>query len=98
MKNLLLRQIKFWNPEDPNFWKETGRRIANRNLWISILCLFVCFPIWIFWSVMVVKLNDIGFHLNESQLFNLVAIPGLIGATMRILNAFVVPIFGGRNW
>ncbi len=25
-----------WRPEDKNFWQQTGRKIAKRNLWISI--------------------------------------------------------------
>ena len=28
--------IEHWNVEDAIFWKETGNKIAKRNLWISI--------------------------------------------------------------
>jgi hypothetical protein len=28
--------IKEWNPEDPTFWETTGKKIAYRNLWISV--------------------------------------------------------------
>lgn len=92
------RRIDQWEPENTAFWQSTGRTIANRNLWISIFCLFVSFSIWVMWSALTVNLNNIGFHLSKEQLFNLVAIPGIVGATLRILNSFVVPIFGGRNW
>jgi MFS transporter, NNP family, nitrate/nitrite transporter len=50
------------------------------------------------WSVVVVKLNQVGFAFSESQLFWLAALPALSGATLRIFYSFTVPIFGGRNW
>jgi len=28
--------IQDWRPEDPEFWRTTGKKIAKRNLWISI--------------------------------------------------------------
>ena len=39
-----------------------------------------------------------GFHFSTDQLFQLVAVPGLIGSLMRFPYTFVVTIFGGRNW
>ena len=33
--------IEDWRPEDETFWKTTGRRIARRNLWISVPALVV---------------------------------------------------------
>lgn len=87
-----------WRPEDALFWSETGRRIAKRNLWISIPALFLAFAVWMVWSVVVVKLNQVGFAFSESQLFWLAALPALSGATLRIFYSFTVPIFGGRNW
>ena len=90
--------LKLWNPEDPEYWERTGRYIAQRNLWISIPALLLAFAIWFIWSMVVVKLNDVGFHFSTSQLFTLAAMPGLVGATLRIFYSFTVPIFGGRNW
>lgn len=87
-----------WNPEDENFWKAQGSKIANRNLWISIPCLLLGFATWMMWSAIAVNLNNIGFNFTKEQLFTLAAVPGLTGATLRILYAFVVPIFGGKNW
>jgi len=40
-----------WNPEDQNFWEKTGKRIATRNLWISIPALLLAFAVWMVWSV-----------------------------------------------
>jgi NNP family nitrate/nitrite transporter-like MFS transporter len=87
-----------WRPEDEEFWKEKGQRIANRNLWISIPALLLAFSVWMVWSVVVAKLPSIGFHYTTDQLFWLAALPGLSGATLRIFYAFTVPIFGGRLW
>ena len=39
-----------------------------------------------------------GFHYTTEQLFQLVALPGLIGSLMRFPYTFAVPRFGGRNW
>ncbi|MCX7117832.1 MAG: MFS transporter [Legionellales bacterium] len=87
-----------WDPENQAFWESTGKRIASRNMWISVPCLFISFAIWIIWSTVTVNLNKVGFHFTEEQLFTLAAIPGLTGAILRILYSFVVPVFGGRNW
>ncbi|MFO1185993.1 MAG: MFS transporter [Alphaproteobacteria bacterium] len=87
-----------WRPEDPVFWKERGRAIARRNLFISIPALLLSFAVWMVWSVVVAKLPAIGFNYTTDQLFWLAALPGLSGATLRIFYSFMVPIFGGRLW
>ena len=93
-----LYKLKIWNPEDKSFWESEGEKIANRNLWISVPALLLSFSVWMLWSVVAVNLNHAGFNFTPEQLFNLAALPGLSGATLRIFYAFVVPIFGGRNW
>ncbi len=90
--------IDEWTPEDPAFWQAKGRRIARRNLWISIPALLLAFSIWMVWSVVVARLPAIGFAFTPEQLFWLAALPGLSGATFRIFYSFMVPIFGGRLW
>ena len=87
-----------WNPEDPTFWEATGKKIANRNLWISIPALLLAFAVWMVWSVVVTNLPNIGFKYTTNELFWLTALPGLSGATLRIFYSFMVPIFGGRRW
>ena len=87
-----------WNPDDPHFWRQQGRAVAARNLWISIPCLLLAFSVWLVWSVVVAKLPEIGFTYSTDQLFWLAALPGLSGATLRIFYSFMVPIFGGRLW
>ena len=90
--------IEHWQPEDKTFWQQTGKKIATRNLWISIPALLLAFAIWQVWSVAVVNLPNIGFKYSENQLFWLAALPALSGATLRIFYSFMVPIFGGRKW
>lgn len=87
-----------WRPEDDAFWSQTGRKIATRNLWISIPALLIAFSVWLVWSVVVAKLPSVGFNYTTNQLFWLAALPGLSGATLRIFYSFMVPIFGGRKW
>src|SRR5215469_12030342 len=90
--------IDHWEPEDRDFWEKKGKRIAWRNLVWSIVAENLGFSIWLIWSVTATKLPKVGFHYSTDQLFNLVAVPGLVGALMRFPYAFAVPKFGGRNW
>jgi len=92
------RVLTDWRPDEPDFWASHGRRVAVRNLWISIPCLLLAFAVWLVWSVVVAKLPAIGFTYTTDQLFWLAALPGLSGATLRIFYSFMVPIFGGRRW
>ena len=87
-----------WRPEDKSFWDAKGKRIATRNLWISIPCLFLAFAVWTIWSILVVKMPSLGFPYSSNELFWLAALPALSGATFRIFYSFMVPIFGGRRW
>ncbi|MCZ8107238.1 MAG: MFS transporter [Burkholderiales bacterium] len=90
--------IADWRPEDPTFWKTQGHAIARRNLWISVPCLLLSFAVWMVWSVVVAKLPSVGFRFDNDQLFWLAAMPGLSGATLRIVYSFMPAIFGGRLW
>lgn len=92
------RVLTDWRPDDERFWQETGRSVANQNLWISIPALLLAFSVWLVWSVVVAKLPQIGFDYTTNELFWLAALPGLSGATLRIFYSFMVPIFGGRRW
>jgi NNP family nitrate/nitrite transporter-like MFS transporter len=92
------RWLKDWAPEDETFWNTQGKRVAYRNLLISMPALLLSFAVWMVWSIVVVQLPRVGFEFTTGQLFWLAALPGLSGATLRLAYAFVVPIFGGRNW
>jgi len=93
-----MARITNWNQEDEKFWRSEGKKHAKRNLWISVPSLMLAFIVWQIWSVVAVRLNDIGFTFSQEQLFTLAAIPGLVGATLRFLYTFGVGKFGGRNW
>ena len=90
--------ISEWNPEDETFWKSTGKFIAQRNLIWSIFAEHLGFSIWLIWSIVATKLPQAGFYYTTDQLFQLVALPGLIGSLMRFPYTFAVTTFGGRNW
>src|SRR5665213_4225682 len=90
--------ISDWNPEDEAFWQAGGKTVARRNLIWSILAEHIGFSVWLIWSIVATKLPQAGFHYTTDQLFQLVALPGLIGSLMRFPYTFAVPRFGGRNW
>jgi NNP family nitrate/nitrite transporter-like MFS transporter len=90
--------ITRWNPEDAAFWRDEGQRVAARNLWLSTAALVLAFAVWMLWSVVVVYLPAAGFRFTTNQLFWLVALPALSGATLRMVYAFAVPAFGGRRF
>jgi NNP family nitrate/nitrite transporter-like MFS transporter len=89
--------LKTWNVEDEQFWESTGKRVANRNLWISIPNLLCGFAVWVYWGIITVQMLNLGFPFTQSQLFTLTAIAGLTGATLRIPSTFFIRIAGGRN-
>lgn len=86
-----------WRVEDDAFWESTGKRIANRNLWISIPSLLCGFAVWLMWGIIAVQMLNIGFPFSKPQLFTMGAIAGLTGATLRIPSTFFIRIAGGRN-
>ena len=92
------RWITDWRPDDETFWRERGSAIARRNLTFSIFAEFIGFSVWLVWSIVAANLNDAGFDLTVSQLFWLVSVPALVGATLRFPYTFAVARFGGRNW
>ncbi|OYO00097.1 MFS transporter [Enemella evansiae] len=92
------RWLHGYDPEDSLQWQETGRTIARRNLNWSIFCEFLGFVVWQLWAATVTFLPRVGFQLTDGQLFWLISMPALVGATLRIPYTFAVARFGGRNW
>lgn len=86
-----------WNPEDASAWDSYGKKIAYKNLIISTFCLTISFAVWVFWSVLSIKINDYGFNFNKEELFTIVAMPGIFSVFARLVNSFVLPIFGGKK-
>ncbi|WP_433278770.1 nitrate/nitrite transporter [Pseudonocardia xinjiangensis] len=91
------RWIDHWDPENPSFWERTGAKVANRNLWYSILSEHIGFSIWSIWSVLVLFMGP-EYGIDASQKFILVGVPTLVGAVLRLPYSFAVARFGGRNW
>ncbi|WP_211169220.1 antiporter [Aromatoleum toluvorans] len=89
--------IADWRPEDETFWAREGKRVANRNLWISIPSLLCGFAVWLMWGIITVQMANAGFPFTPDQLFSIAAISGLSGATLRIPASFFIRICGGRN-
>jgi len=92
------RWIANWDAENKEQWETAGRSIARRNLNWSIFAEFLGFVVWQLWSIVVVQLPAAGFTFTTSEIFWLISMPSLVGATLRIPYTFMVPRFGGRNW
>jgi NNP family nitrate/nitrite transporter-like MFS transporter len=86
-----------WAPEDQAFWAAEGKRVASRNLWLSMPALFCGFAVWMLWSIFIVQMQTIGFPFRLDQLYTLTAIAGLSGATLRIPHSFLIALANGRN-
>ncbi|RZJ20573.1 MAG: MFS transporter [Haliea sp.] len=89
--------IHDWRPEDAAFWEGTGKKIAYRNLWISVPALLCGFAVWGMWGIITVQMLNLGFPFTQAELFTLTAIAGIAGATMRIPASFLIRLAGGRN-
>jgi NNP family nitrate/nitrite transporter-like MFS transporter len=85
-----------WRPEDEVFWNTTGKKIAYRNLWISVPALLCGFAVWGMWGIITVQMLNLGFPFTQAELFTLTAIAGISGATMRIPASFLIRLAGGR--
>jgi NNP family nitrate/nitrite transporter-like MFS transporter len=89
--------LKRWEPDNSVFWEETGSKIAWRTLTITTIALVLSFATWFMMSAVVVRIPQIGFRVDTMQLFWLAAMPGLAGGTFRIINTFLIPIYGTRH-
>mgnify|MGYP002509712824 CR=1 FL=1 len=87
-----------WNPENEAFWNAYGKKTANRNLVVSIIALLLSFCINTLSAMVSSQLGNAGFAFTSDQLFLLTALPGLIGATGRLVYTYMPAMFGGRNW
>ncbi len=85
------------NPENATQWAKEGKAIASRNLR---------------WSIFADSSGSssgscgrssssrcpAGLPALDGEIFWLISMPSLVGATLRIPYTFMVPRFGGRNW
>ena len=97
------RWIENWDPESTGQWTGGGRRIARRNLWLSVFSEHIGFSIWSLWSVFVLFLTP-KYGISKvatdaaAQKFLLTTMPTALGAGVRIPYTLAVTRFGGRNW
>ena len=88
------RVIQGWDKEDPSKWDS---RRAWLTLWVTTFSLIIGFCVWYLVSAVAPKLNDVGFDLSATQLYWLVAVPGLSGGIIRLIYMFLPPLVGTRN-
>jgi NNP family nitrate/nitrite transporter-like MFS transporter len=91
------RWIQHWDPEDETFWKETGEKVARRNLLFSVLSEHIGFSVWTLWSVLVLFMGP-EYGLTPADKFLLTSMVTLVGAVVRVPYTFAIAVFGGRNW
>lgn len=106
-------KLTYWDAENQDFWNTWGRKIAWKNLLISIPNLCLAFATWIMWSILVTQVQDAHdkdkgvFAFSDwpkmddsknykAQLSMLPSIAGLAGATLRVVNTFMVAVNGGQ--
>lgn len=56
--------IEKWNPDDPQMWGEGEKKVAYRNLAISVPNLLLAFAVWMMWSIISTQLREHGFHFG----------------------------------
>ncbi|WP_299179130.1 MFS transporter [uncultured Chryseobacterium sp.] len=86
-----------YDPSNEEFWKRSGKKTAWKTLTITTAALTLSFATWFLYSVIVIKLPHIGFQFTDDQLFWMGAMPGLAGGLLRIVNTFLIPIYGTRK-
>ncbi len=60
-----MKKLEEWNVEDEGFWESQGRRVANRNLWVSIPNLLCGFAVWIYWGMIAKIIQRVHFGSGE---------------------------------
>ena len=80
-----------WRPEDNEFWETTGKRIAYRNLALSVPALLCGFAVWGMWGIITVQMLNLGFPFTQAELFTLTAIAGIAGALPELV-VFGTPV------
>lgn len=86
-----------YDPTNEQFWNSSGKKTAWKTLTITTAALVFSFTTWFLYSVIVIKLPQIGFQFTDTQLFWMAAMPGLSGGILRVINTFLIPIYGTRK-
>lgn len=91
-----MAKLTRWEPENEQFWRESGSGIAWRTCGITTFSLIFSFATWFVMSAVVVRLPNIGFKFTTMELFWLAAIPGLASGILRLIHSFFIPVLGTR--
>lgn len=91
-----MARLPRWEPENPQFWNETGRATAWRTCAITTFSLLFSFATWFVMSAVVVKMPQIGFKFSTMELFWLAAIPGFASGILRLIHSNFIPVLGTR--
>ena len=91
-----MSRLSRWEPENPQFWQETGSKIAWRTCGITTFSLIFSFATWFVMSAVVVRMPAIGFTFSTMELFWLAAIPGLASGILRLVHSNFIPVLGTR--
>ncbi len=91
-----MSKITKWEPENEQFWRETGSGIAWRTCGITTFSLLFSFATWFVMSAVVVRLPNIGFKFTTMELFWLAAIPGFASGILRLIHSYFIPVLGTR--
>ncbi len=91
-----MSRLPRWEPENPQFWKETGSAIAWRTCGLTTFSLIFSFATWFVMSAVVVRMPAIGFKFTTMELFWLAAIPGLASGILRLIHSWFIPVLGTR--
>ncbi len=77
--------------------QQRQRGVARRHLVISSLGLMLGLGIWMTWSVLVLWLPAVGFHLSTGELFGLTTVPAFTAALLRFMYALAASRLGARQ-
>ncbi|MBK7898977.1 MAG: NarK/NasA family nitrate transporter [Betaproteobacteria bacterium] len=91
-----MAKLERWEPENPQFWAETGSAIAWRTCAITTFSLIFSFATWFVMSAVVVRMPAIGFKFTTMELFWLAAIPGFASGILRLIHSNFIPVLGTR--
>lgn len=91
-----MARLPRWEPEDQQFWQETGSSIAWRTCALTTFSLIFSFATWFVMSAVVVRMPAIGFKFTTMEYFWLAAIPGFASGILRLIHSNFIPVLGTR--
>lgn len=91
-----MARLPRWEPEDPQFWKETGSAVAWRTCALTTFSLIFSFATWFVMSAVVVRMPAIGFNFTTMEYFWIAAVPGFSSGILRLIHSNFIPVLGTR--